>query len=215
MSVIRIYPYAPLRAITTWTVISQCVKLAALGLLACLVARALIVGDPIDYTSTADTTNTDTGPLIARWLVIALINGPDVVSLIWFYRAAGNTRALSLPTLKPTRAVGWFFVPFANLCLPYLYMRDIWVSALDLHEGRRARDALPVTVWWCCVVVGGLFISFGSDPTALESPDPVRDGYLMLVGSMFSWAGSLLFLRLVLRISRWRNAEDTARAVCP
>lgn len=48
--------------------------------------------------------------------------------LLWQHRAHANLRALGVPGLRfsPGWAVGWWFVPLANLVMPYLAVRELW-----------------------------------------------------------------------------------------
>src|SRR6266436_5309609 len=48
--------------------------------------------------------------------------------LMWVYRANKNARALGAAGMKytPGWSVGWFFVPFAGLFMPYWVLKEIW-----------------------------------------------------------------------------------------
>lgn len=53
-----------------------------------------------------------------------------VAFLVWLHRASKNLPALGNPKSKieftPGWAVGWFFVPLANLVMPYRAVREVW-----------------------------------------------------------------------------------------
>ena len=53
-----------------------------------------------------------------------------VAFLVWLHRASRNVPALGNPKSKveftPGWAVGWFFIPFANLVMPYRAVREVW-----------------------------------------------------------------------------------------
>lgn len=51
-----------------------------------------------------------------------------VVFLIWLYRSFNNLSALKARNLEfsPGWAVGWWFVPFANLVKPFQVVRELW-----------------------------------------------------------------------------------------
>lgn len=69
--------------------------------------------------------------------------------LVWQVRAHENVWAvpgLPAPTHKPGMAVIWWFIPFANLVMPYVCVRELsTVSAA--RAGSTPRRGLPV-VWW-------------------------------------------------------------------
>jgi hypothetical protein len=73
-----------------------------------------------------------------------------VGSAMWLHRAAANLPALGGSELRftPGWAVGWWFVPLANLVLPVLIMTEIW-RASDPSAGitdRLARSKLPFSL---------------------------------------------------------------------
>jgi hypothetical protein len=65
----------------------------------------------------------------------------------WIYRASLNAHALgSEMTISPGWAVGWYFVPFANLVKPFHAMREIWLAS---HESDGSfEERVPILGWW-------------------------------------------------------------------
>ncbi|MFC7440432.1 DUF4328 domain-containing protein [Laceyella putida] len=55
----------------------------------------------------------------------------SIVFLMWVYRIHKNLPALGVghARMSPGWAVGWFFVPFAKLVMPYLGMKDAWYAS--------------------------------------------------------------------------------------
>jgi hypothetical protein len=81
-----------------------------------------------------------------------------VLFCVWLYRAAGNLRALGASRLEftPGWAVGWLFVPFANLVMPYRTMRELWLAS-RWPSGWRIRVVVPpVLLWWLAYVLSGI-----------------------------------------------------------
>ena len=66
----------------------------------------------------------------------------------WIYRASVNAHALGAEmTFTPGWAVGWYFVPFANLVKPFQAMREIWQASHESSGGYEER--VPILgVWW-------------------------------------------------------------------
>src|SRR5438874_1023530 len=64
----------------------------------------------------------------------------------WIYRASINAHALgSEMTITPGWAVGWYFVPFANLVKPFHAMREIWLAS---HESDASyEERVPLLAW--------------------------------------------------------------------
>jgi len=85
-------------------------------------------------------------------MMIAL--GTIVAFSMWTHRASRNLPALGGRGLQytPAWAVGWFFIPFANLVMPYLVAAEIWRESdpeqkhLDA-QGGKATSPLVIS-WW-------------------------------------------------------------------
>jgi heme/copper-type cytochrome/quinol oxidase subunit 2 len=78
-----------------------------------------------------------------------------IVFCVWLYRSAANNRALGASGLKysPGWTVGWFFIPFANLVMPYRTVREVWLTSQDPAD-RAVRGAAPlVQAWWVTYIL--------------------------------------------------------------
>ncbi len=64
---------------------------------------------------------------IAAFLEIPLRLATIVLFLIWIYRAFGNLSVLKARNLEfsPGWAVGWWFIPFANLVKPFQVVGEL------------------------------------------------------------------------------------------
>jgi hypothetical protein len=68
---------------------------------------------------------------------------------MWIYRANYNARQLGATgmTFTPGWAVGWYFIPIANLWKPYQAMKEIWkASAAPAHWNDQPRGS--IWPWW-------------------------------------------------------------------
>lgn len=97
-------------------------------------------------------------------LEIVLRIGTIVLFLIWLYRAFNNLSALKARNLEfsPGWAVGWWFVPFANLIKPFQVMRELWnESDPDFEEEYgflSGSTGTPVIIifWWAFFLISGI-----------------------------------------------------------
>jgi Domain of unknown function (DUF4328) len=80
---------------------------------------------------------------------ILLYIGTVVVFSMWVYRASANLHALGSPGLRftPGWAVGWYFVPIANLWKPYQAMKEIWRASKN-PSNWQAEITSPLLGWW-------------------------------------------------------------------
>lgn len=69
-----------------------------------------------------------------------------IVWLVWQHRAQSNLFAMRVPGLSytPGWSVGWWFVPVANLWVPFLTTRELWRGS---GAGPGPRDRL-LALWW-------------------------------------------------------------------
>jgi len=72
---------------------------------------------------------------------------------IWLYRAYSNLRAFRHPgTLEysPGWAVGSFFIPFANLVIPYRAVKELWQKSGPREEALLYEPGTPALfpIWW-------------------------------------------------------------------
>src|SRR5579863_1150161 len=83
-----------------------------------------------------------------------------IVVFFWIYRAAVNARRLGAANLRhsPGWAVGWFFVPIANLGMPYRAMGEIWRASADPARWQEQRVPSLLRWWWFL----GLFASIAA-----------------------------------------------------
>jgi len=91
---------------------------------------------------------------------MAMIWISGIASLIWLHEAAKNAKILR-PSFEytPNWAVGWYFVPFANLYKPYVVMRDIWLASKGPTGDRYPKEDEKLALWWWTRILGGIAAS--------------------------------------------------------
>lgn len=72
-----------------------------------------------------------------------------IVFAMWIYRSCANVHALGARDLKitPGWSVGWFFVPIANLWMPYKGMSQIMRASRNPMNWE-GENAGPLVGWW-------------------------------------------------------------------
>ncbi len=112
-----------------------------------------------------------------------------IAFLIWFHRFYAGLRARGAMTrFSPGLATGSWFIPFANLFLPYLAIRDGW----RLVSG--AAGGAFVLAWWLCVIVGQGLTSAGLVGFELSGTLGLSENVLkaLNIASTTGWALSLV-----------------------
>jgi hypothetical protein len=70
------------------------------------------------------------------------------IVLKWFYRVNLNAKVLKpSKQVSPAWSVGWFFVPFASLVMPFRGLREAWQISTD-PERPNAVGVPPLLRWW-------------------------------------------------------------------
>ncbi|MDO9364557.1 MAG: DUF4328 domain-containing protein [Sphingopyxis sp.] len=118
------------------------------------VTVAVLIGELGELNGDVLLENPDPSSLEQLYLVALLVSSllaiiTVIIFAMWIYRAAANVIAANVTgfDFTPGWAVGWYFVPFANLVQPFLAMRQIWNAShfggSDLDRG----DPI-LTLWW-------------------------------------------------------------------
>ncbi|EJL24767.1 DUF4328 domain-containing protein [Novosphingobium sp. AP12] len=85
-----------------------------------------------------------------------------VLFLIWFHKAIANLHEAGLAGLRarPGWTVGSFFVPVANLFVPFRAMRELWNRSHGEDEWQAEGAVGDVGIWWTCYLAGTLLVAF-------------------------------------------------------
>jgi hypothetical protein len=138
--------------------------------------------------------------MIASWVgvpfVIAVL-GTVVLYFIWLYRAVANLNVVSPGAIStsPGWAVGWYFVPFASVFMPYKTMVRVWKAS---HKGEPPGHRL-VAVWWL-TWLAWVVAANGISATPATVGEYVNQFPAQIPSDLLSVALSALTLLLVLRI---------------
>ncbi|HLP13417.1 MAG TPA: DUF4328 domain-containing protein [Flavobacteriales bacterium] len=87
---------------------------------------------------------------------------------MWFYRAHLNNHYAGINYLKysPGWCVGWFFIPFVQLVMPFLTTREIWKASASINSPQEHTSWLgnKVSPWisvWYFSFLTSLVVSIG------------------------------------------------------
>ena len=139
-----------------------------------------------------------------------------IATLRWLYLAKVNAFAFGAEDMmvSPGWAVAWFFIPFANLVMPYLAMRETWKASAEPGDWQAAPAPATLFLWWGAWLLAGaagvvafrITADFGKDAVATAQ-------ILFLVADLLSIASALLLARIVASIQamQGRAAERLVR----
>lgn len=129
-----------------------------------------------------------------------------VIVSMWIYRAHANVRDAGYSTdYTPAWAIGWFFIPFANLFKPLDAMGSLWYASGggdDDGESERPKSR-KMYVWWATWLSGNILGNVSYRLAGIGDDGP---GQFALALSMMS----SIALFVCANILRWIISEVTA-----
>lgn len=152
----------------------------------------------------------------------AVYLGSVIPILLWIYTAHANLRAAGMQGLR--HSPGWatfsFFVPIANLFVPFVAMRELANRSAGEPAEFADLSVDEVTSWWGCWVgsavvmtIFALIVAVDAMPgVSVVAPTPVIVG-LQIFGQVL-FAASAFFLTRVLRLvtnSQMSGAVDLSQ----
>jgi hypothetical protein len=135
-------------------------------------------GDPISAREIVDAMDrSDLISQLGSWLFVLTA----IVWLVWQHRAHANLHAARVPGLEfsPGWAVGWWFIPVANLVKPFGTVRELVKASVADPAWRQARTWPVIGWWWACLIVGAVAGSAVGVVAAVRSDDPMSAGSLI------------------------------------
>lgn len=124
---------------------------------------------------------------------------------MWTYRAMKNLHIVGAvaATMSPGWAVGWYFIPFANLWKPFEGMLQIWRESHRL-AGRSEKVAAYVGWWWATWIVSNILANISLRLTGFTDPLPTYDVGILVgaVGSALSVACGILLVRTTKQVTQ-------------
>lgn len=142
-------------------------------------------------------------PIIALFLLATI--GCYIVCGMWMYRAAANAQAVTPDDdrITPGWTVGWLFIPFANLVMPYRAIRQAWNG---LHANVGLNDPMPgyALGWWLLWLLGNAIATAATRMNLdAASIDAFRTSTQFdIASSAVSIVSALLFRHLIQEMTR-------------
>jgi Domain of unknown function (DUF4328) len=122
---------------------------------------------------------------------------------IWIHRMQANTFALGVLSLQytPAWAVGWFFVPIANLLVPYWVMQEIWCANRNPSGWQYDTANRLLILWWLLFLASMIYVRFSisygpQDALLAELSDAKLEGLRAAFGTASAIASLILVTSL-------------------
>lgn len=140
--------------------------------------------------------------------LVGLISSVVLVSL-WTFRAMKNLHLAGADVrMSPGWAVGWYFIPFANLWKPFEGMLQIW-RASRAQAGQPIKVAGYVGWWWAAWIASNMLSNLSLRLSGLFEEGPDYDAGLIvaILAGLVAIPCTFLLLRTTRTIT---DAQQTA-----
>lgn len=123
----------------------------------------------------------------------------------FIYRASYNLRSFGAQGLRftPGWAVGWYFIPIANLWKPYQAMKEVWNASVDPVNWESMGGNSLLNGWWFFWIVAGIAsqFSFRTWQRAESLEDYIRADVIDMVTQLISFPLDILAIILIGRVA--------------
>jgi hypothetical protein len=150
------------------------------------------------------------------WLLVFLVTG--ILWLVWQHRAQSNVRWLTAEgtSFTPGWAVGWWFVPFANLVKPFQAVSELWRASVGGTSWRDQPSSWVLGAWWFAWLAFNLSGLFGRNGDATEVDSLITEDQASLVSMGLGVVAAGLAIWVVSSIvTRQKGAIATAPGTTP
>ncbi len=143
-----------------------------------------------------------------------------VLFVIWCYRANANARALGATgmTYTPGWSVGWWFIPFANLIVPYFVVKEFYKAGKNPSNWQTKECDMIVHVWfgsWLgSILIGwvvGCYVAFQAFPFSDGSQIMAPSAYINIPSVMLQVAAGIAAILMIGRLSAYQRASAAVR----
>jgi hypothetical protein len=146
--------------------------------------------------------------------VILMIFPTAIAWLLWQYRAHANLGALGAANLaySPGWAVGWWFIPFANIVMPFLTVRELWKASkpdAGAVDWKARGGAAIVGVWWTGRLATQALFQIGTAlPPEVDVVTNTTSSALFLAGDVVMIAWAVVAILLVRGVDARQEAKS-------
>ena len=186
---------------------------AAVALVALAIAGAALsfVGEAIDLLAALVAPGSIVETIGAGFQIVASLAsmagllGSAIALPMWMHRSFRNLPALGATGLSwsPAWAAGGWFIPLANLVIPYLVTRELWIHASG--EPERVSPLLPL--WWGAWVGAYVLHVLQGASNSVGRTSRVGGDVLGILNDVGLVLAGALLIVLVQRITRRQRAR--------
>lgn len=126
-----------------------------------------------------------------------------ILVAMWIHRAHANLHHVGIEGLEftPGWAVGWYFIPFANLIKPFQAMRELWNASMGHSDSFSEPAPDEVKYWWGLWIAGNILSNVAGRMTDANGITNPLGSVLAMVSSVALFLCALFLIGLIKRIT--------------
>jgi Domain of unknown function (DUF4328) len=189
------------------TLLKQREKIAVFAMYATIGIFALtLFGELLELGGVIDLIGSPDEPLALAYTAILLGNfavyiASVIVVAMWIHRGHANLHEAGITGLQftPGWAVGWYFIPIANLFKPFQAMQELWNESHRVSGGFSAGAPGHLNGWWGCWIVGNILGNVSTRMSLMGDGGNVQVSLVLALGSSILTIGAAVLLIRIMR----------------
>lgn len=134
-----------------------------------------------------------------------------VLVAMWIYRAHANVRTAGITLeVTPGWAVGWFFVPIANLFKPFQAMRELWNASHNTSDGYTQESPPALKLWWGFWIVSNVITNISARAMFSGEPGAMDANALDVIGGLLSIPAAWFLWQIVRQVNEAQRSTLSA-----
>lgn len=143
------------------------------------------------------------GLVCSGLVLICLFVAGVVFFMMFIFRCAKNCRALGAENMEmsPGWCVGWFFIPIANLFMPYKGVKEIYMASdpkSDAVSWKRVAVSSLLPAWWAFWIISNIVSQVEFRLAMQDSVELVQAStYITLISFPLSIVSTILAIMII------------------
>lgn len=139
-----------------------------------------------------------------------------ILVAMWIHRGHARLLAYGADGLEytPGWAVGWYFVPIANLFKPFGAMKELWSTSL--HGEGRVDEGTPglLSGWWATWIIGNILSNIAMRMEMSSSMSgSAASFWLSAAGTVLTAVCAVLLIRIIAQVTEAQTSGRLSSAV--
>jgi hypothetical protein len=165
-----------------------------------------------EAAATAAAEKSDQRQQIIAIIQVVIYLAAGILILVWTHKANSGARRQGANDMQftPGWAVGWHFIPFANLWKPYQAMKEIWQASANPGQWQSVEVPALLPAWWTLWVITN-FLSNASFRSVMRVDDidsAILANTMTLAADAIDVPLCAVFIVIVRRVSSMQRATQ-------